>query len=95
MEIEITETKSYSLNIGGKRLDGFIVASEWNGMTELRRADGAKVIVHGMVATTPDGFRDVFGDIFGGLVRKASDPLRIRVVSASPEIAALLSAAPV
>lgn len=92
MIIELTETKAYSFKVGDKLLDGFVIVSEWNGFTELRRPNGERVIVHGMPSTTKPGFSDLMSDIFGGLPGMVKAPLGVRIVTASPTILELLEA---
>lgn len=91
MNIEITETKTYSFKVGDTLLEGFVIASEWNGMTELQRGT-EKVIVYGLVSGKRDGlgaFGKMFGDIFG-MPRKAGEPSGFQIISASPSIIALM-----
>jgi len=92
MDIELTETKTYSFKLGDTLLHGFVIASEWNGMTELRR-QGEKLIVHGMPSARPNGFAFMFDEIFGGGARKPGDPFAARIVSASPDLLALIAKA--
>ena len=93
MNIDITETKTYSFKVGDTLLEGFVIASEWNGMTELRRGT-EKVIVYGLVSGKRDGFGafgEIFGDIFGS-PRKAGEAQGFQIISASPSIIALMGA---
>lgn len=91
MDIELTETKTYSFKLGDKLLSGFTIASEWNGMTELR-CGMEKVVVYGLVAGASNGIAGAFGDIFGG-ARKSGEPCRCRIISASSGIAKMIAAA--
>jgi len=61
-------------------------------MAELRR-QGEKLIVHGMLTARPNGFAFVFDEIFGGSARKPGDPFAARIVSASPNLLALIAKA--
>ena len=94
MKIELTETKIYSFTLGGKVLDGFVVASRWNGLTELRRADGQRLILEmdagsdGLAGT----FADIFADVFSQNREVKKHSIAARVVSASPELLSLISA---
>jgi len=92
MNIELTETKAYSFKVGDKLLDGFVIISEWNGFTELRRPNGDRVIVHGMASATKPGFADLMSDICGGLQGVGKAPLGVRIVTASPTILELIEA---
>lgn len=92
MNIEITETKTYSFKVGDTLVEGFVIASEWNGMTELRRGTD-KIIVYGLVSSKLDGLGAAFGDIFGdifGTPRKTGEPSGFQIISASPSIIALM-----
>jgi hypothetical protein len=79
MNIELTETKTYSFKVGDTLLEGFVVTSEWNGMTELRRG-ADKFMVYGLVRGAQHAmgaaFGEIFGDIFGGH-RKSGEPLQV------------------
>ena len=92
MDIELTETKSYSFKLGDKLLDGFTISSEWNGMTELRRPGRDKIIVYGLTATAACGFMDIFGDIFSARAGKTKEPSAARIISASQGILDLIAA---
>jgi hypothetical protein len=96
MDIQLTETKTYSFKLGDKLLDGFVIASEWNGMTELRGMGGEKIIVYGMVRGAANGvggaFGEIFGDIFAG-ARKPGEPSSVQIISSTPGIAKLIAAA--
>lgn len=92
MDIELTETKTYSFKLGDKLLDGFVIASEWNGMTELRRPGGDKVIVYGLTTTTACGFMEIFGDVFAARASKEKAPTAARIISASQGILDLIAA---
>lgn len=92
MEIELTETKTYSFKLGDKTLANFAIVSEWNGFTELRHPGGDRMIVHGMASASSPGFMDLWGDIFGSRTGIEKAPLRVRIVTASPDIIEIFEA---
>lgn len=92
MNIELTETKAYSFKVGDSVLDGFVIISEWNGFTELRRPNGDRVIVHGMASAAKPSFMGLMDDIFASRVGGEKAPLGVRIVTASPTIVELIEA---
>lgn len=86
MKVELIEQKCYSLKVGDVRLDGLMVSSEWNGLTELRDGKGNQLIV--LITNC--------GGLAGGLSQAMSQalgldaPIAATVVTCSPDLISVL-----
>lgn len=69
--ITLKQEPIFTLCLKGKEYPGFRIASEWEGLKKLGRADGQTLIV----ATTKAGgpFADIFHGVFGGFMASGRD----------------------
>ncbi len=82
IKFKAKRVRSFDVTVNDVSLGRFDLASEWNGFSELVRADGQRLIVADRVFSLPEIFADIF---------RNEEEQELLMVKASPDLIVLMN----